>query len=131
MITTRPNQYGFSAVELLITLFIAAIFLLAGYQLYAYVYQRGTEASQASEASMIAYKYLREWQDKTQTGACTSAVPVNDTPVTSTSLSGGKVTVTITCPFSAPIQGISLIRVDVTYTGPSQTEKVSHAGYSY
>lgn len=131
MIHTRL-QAGFSAVELLITLFIAAIFLLAGYQLYSYVLLGGTEASQQAEASRIAYRYLRSTQDSLTTGTCTAGTPVSNQTVTDTSLPQAKATVTVSCPFSAdPIKGVSLIKAAVTYKGPSQTETVSHATYAY
>ena len=39
---THHFDDGFSAVELLITLFIGSIFLLAGYQLYSFVLRNGT-----------------------------------------------------------------------------------------
>ena len=34
MIHARPSNAGFTAVELLITLFVAAAFIIAGYQLF-------------------------------------------------------------------------------------------------
>ena len=44
---------GFTAVELLITLFVASIFLFTGYQLYAQVIRDGQEAANLSEMSNV------------------------------------------------------------------------------
>lgn len=52
------RQQGFSAIELLITLFIAAVFLSAGYQLWGYVNKAGEESDQFAKASNISYDYL-------------------------------------------------------------------------
>lgn len=64
------KQQGFSAIELLITLFIGALFLFAGYQLYSYVTRSGFEAARQSAASSIAYTYLRQ-NENTPPSTCT------------------------------------------------------------
>ena len=128
---TQRFDDGFSAVELLITLFIGSIFLLAGYQLYSFVLRNGTEASQKAEASRIAYKYMRSTQDTATTGTCSAGNPVNNQAITGTSLNQATVTVSVSCPFSSsPIQGLSLVKATVQYKGPSETETVSHAEYA-
>jgi Tfp pilus assembly protein PilV len=50
---------GFSTVELLITLFVAAVFLAAGYQLYLVTVRDSGDVRQRARASAIAYDYLR------------------------------------------------------------------------
>jgi prepilin-type N-terminal cleavage/methylation domain-containing protein len=51
---------GFTAVELLITLIIASMFLFAGYQLYTQVTRDGNEANRLAKVSNTAYELLRE-----------------------------------------------------------------------
>lgn len=132
--TGHRAEAGFSAVELLITLFIAAIFLFAGYQLYTFVFANGTESSQKAEASRIAYRYLRTTHDTTVTTTpCTTpTTPVNNQPITGTSLNQATVTVTVSCPFtSGSAQKIRLVKSTVEYRGPNETKVVSHAQYAY
>lgn len=132
--TARHAEAGFSAVELLITLFIAAIFLFAGYQLYSFVVLSSGESSQRAEASRIAYRYLRTTQDTTvTTSPCTTATtPVDNQAVTGTSLSQATVTVTVSCPFSSgAAQAIRLVKSTVQYRAPSEMKVVSHAQYAY
>lgn len=51
----KVKQSGFSAVELLVSLFVAAMFLSAGYQLYSIVIKNGGETRAQSTASSIAF----------------------------------------------------------------------------
>lgn len=53
-------QAGFTAVELLITLMIASMFLFAGYQLYTQVTRDGNDANRLAKVSNTAYELLRE-----------------------------------------------------------------------
>jgi len=56
---TKPQE-GFTAVELLITLIIASMFLFAGYQLYSQVTRDGNDANRLAKVSNTAYELLRE-----------------------------------------------------------------------
>lgn len=51
---------GFTTVELLVTLFIASMMVVSGYQLYSAVSQRSDKVSNAAEASNLAYSKLRD-----------------------------------------------------------------------
>ena len=51
---------GLTTVELMVTLFVAALFILSGYQLYNAVNLRAGNSREMSEASNIAYRILRE-----------------------------------------------------------------------
>lgn len=122
---------GFSAAELLITLFIASLFLIAGYQLYSYVLQDGQEASQMSKASNIAYQYLRSTaaDDTYVQSPCSTTTQPGSQPLSSnTGLNGASVNVVISCPYSsAPLNQTSLLTATVTYNSPSGQETVRHA----
>lgn len=54
------NDSGFTAVELLITLLIAAMFLFAGYQLYTQVTRDGNDANLVAKASNVSYEIMRD-----------------------------------------------------------------------
>jgi len=54
------KHQGFSAVELLITLFIAATFLVAGFQLYSTIIKDSGSIRLTVRASNVAYNYLQK-----------------------------------------------------------------------
>lgn len=60
---TRPNtpQAGFTVVEILITLLVAAVFTLAMYQLFGAINSAMSLARQKAIASELAYSYLRRY----------------------------------------------------------------------
>jgi prepilin-type N-terminal cleavage/methylation domain-containing protein len=124
------RQSGFTAIELLITLFIAAAFLVSGYQLYNLIIKDGGQTRAQSRASNVAYDYLQRYKSNPTyiTNPCT--VPAVQTPLSNSSsilnLSNVTVTVTITCPYSTT-SSISKVLVTVQYNNPVQT--VSEATY--
>lgn len=132
MINATLRQSGFSAVELLITIFIATAFIGAGYQLYIAIMRDGSDARNQSTASNIAYEYIRQYSPLA-TSPCTTITPdpAPTIPTGSpsyTALGAASVTATITCPYPAP-SSTTLITVTVTY-GPSSNQKqVQHALY--
>ena len=118
------NQSGFSAVELLITLFIAATFIAAGYQLYSVITANSSEARRQARASNIAYDYLRRYQTQA-TAPCTNVLP-NPTPTipSNSNLPSPSITASITCPYGLGTP-VTKINVSVKYGNP-QVE-VAHA----
>lgn len=117
------KQSGFTAVELLITLFVAAAFLVSGFQLYNLVIKDGGQTRAQARASNVAYDYLRRYTASAAT-PCMASTPFGPLPVTVASLSAVTVTVAITCPYAA---ATSLSKIDVTvlYNTPQQTVKYS------
>lgn len=113
---------GFTAVELLITLFIGSVFLLAGYQLWAYSVKSAYDTDRMTKASNVAYDYLRRYTPAS--GACSAATPVNGTAITVTGLSNVTVTVQVTCPYTA-LPNVSKVVSTVQYDNPAKA--VSHA----
>src|SRR3990167_9564140 len=123
------KQAGFSAVELLITLFIAAIFLLAGYQLWGYVQRAGAEADQLAKASNIAYDYLRREANKPIT-TCSSSTPVNNVSVPAGEMGDLPANTTITVVVSCPAGLNNIKRVQSTVRYGSEPKEVVHAIYA-
>ena len=125
------NEDGFSAAELLITLFIASLFLITGFQLYSYVVRDGEESAQLSKASNLAYQYLRSTAANTtyvKSPCSTSSQPGSQNLATSTGLNNASVDVVVSCPYSsAPLNSASLFTATVTYSSPSGQETVTHA----
>ena len=137
------SEAGLSAVELLITLFIAAMFLMAGYLLWGFTVQGSAEASQSSIASNIAYDYAKQYRVTTGcksetttpsapaviTPVVTPALVTNVTPTNSAGIPNPKVTVTATCTQALYDLKMVLITSTVTY-GNNPVKTVSHAVYA-
>jgi len=109
---------GFSAVELLITLFIATTFLIAGFQLYSTIIKDGGSARLESRANNIAYDYLQKYKANT-TNPCTQTNPLTNSAITIDGLSSVTVSVAVTCPYTS-VTSISKVTVTINYNGASQ-----------
>ncbi len=117
--TRQIRQSGFTVVELLITLFIAAAFLMSGYQLYALIIKDGGETRMQARASNIAYDYLQRYK-AVATNPCTTQSPLTNQSITPANLSSVTVTVTITCPYGT-LSAISKVNVSLNYNTPQKT----------
>jgi prepilin-type N-terminal cleavage/methylation domain-containing protein len=122
---SNRKQEGFTAVELLVTLFVAAAFLIAGYQLFSLVIRDGGQARSESRAGNIAYDYLRRYT-ASLTNPCIAQTPLTDSPITITGLVDVRVSVAISCPIDTT-PSLSKVTATVTYNNPVQT--VSYATY--
>jgi prepilin-type N-terminal cleavage/methylation domain-containing protein len=117
------KQSGFTVIELLITLFVAAAFLVAGFQLYNAIIKDGGQTRSESRATNVAYDYLRRYS-VSATNPCTVLTPLTNSSLTVTGLSAVTVTVAISCPYAATTN-VSKIDVSVIYNSPQQTVKYS------
>ncbi len=114
------TQSGFTAVELLVTLFVAAAFLVSGYQLFNVVIQSGGQTRSSSKADNTAYSYLRKYSDSA-INPCTPSTPLATTPVTISGLANPTIGVVITCPV-ATATSLSKVEATLTYgTSPDNT----------
>lgn len=128
MIQQTSSQSGFSAVELLVTLFVAAVFLAAGHQMYNAIVQDSGSARQRAKASNIAYDYLRRHAGSAPT-ICAASTPVNNVTVSPVpeGLTNVRVTVTYSCPRS---DMTNLTKVQATVRYGADSEEVIHAIYT-
>lgn len=126
----RP-QAGFSAVELLITLFIGVAFVATSYQLYSIINKGGGEARDQSKASNIAYQNLQRYA-ALATNPCVATSSPTPTPTipSNSGLANAAISVNMSCPYGTTIPGVSVIvtKVLVTVTYNSG-DSVSHAMY--
>lgn len=119
------QQSGFTAVELLVTLFVAAAFIIGGYQLFNVVIKDGGETRSESRAANVAYDYLRRYSDSA-TNPCAEASPVSNQSITVAQLTNVQVSVDITCPqVDAPT--LSKVEAFVSFGSPVTT--VRYATY--
>lgn len=116
----KTTQSGFTAVELLITLFVAAAFLIAAYQLFSLVIQDGGETRAQSRASNIAYDYMRQYAASSTTIPCTATTPLNNAPINVDGLSNPTITIRITCLPNA-IDSLSKVEATISYNQPLET----------
>lgn len=121
------NQSGFSAIELLITLFVAVAFIAAGNQLYIATIKSSGDSRQKTTANNIAYDNLRRYAPQA-TAQCSVVTP-SPTPTipAGSGLSNASITVTISCPYGVSTT-VSKIQVSVKYGTPQQ--EVIHATYT-
>ena len=120
--THRSTQQGFTAVELLITLFVAVAFIATAYQLYSAIVRDSGDARFRAKASNIAYAELRKKADDTTSG-CVAESPASFPIPSGHGLDQPVGTITTTCR-SADLAKIEAV---VAY-GPSTARKeVRHA----
>lgn len=110
---------GFTAVELLITLFIAAIFLMTGYQLYTVIMSDGASAKFQAKSANIAYEYLTNAQAAVA-ASCTPATSAPALPANS-GVPGLEIAVNTTCPYG---NGNQVSRIEVIVKYGSATPKL-------
>lgn len=143
IVTNRLMQEGFTAVELLITLFIAAIFLFSGYQLYTQVTYDGADAEKMAKVSNIVYEKAQKAGTTVSTNhplGCKTASetplpppPALPAPVTEQVSGVGSVDfrTVISCPQGAEASAnLFLIKVTATYKNNKAERKVQHALYA-
>lgn len=116
----KTVQSGFTAVELLITLFVAAAFLIAAYQLFSLVIKDGGETRAQSRASNIAYDYMRQYAASSTTIPCTATTPLNNASINVDGLSNTTITIRITCLPNA-IDSLSKVEATISYNQPLKT----------
>ncbi len=128
MIRTASHQSGFSAAELLITLFVAAIFLMAGYQLYGTIVNDSGETRRQARANIVAHETAQRYGAQVP-ATCTTSTPVNNVVISPApeGLMNARLTVTYACALSpaSALPGLTRVTVKVTYDG--NTEGVTHA----
>lgn len=118
----QEKQLGFTAVELLISLFIAAAFLLSGYQLFNTAVKDSGDTKSQTIATNLAYEYLQRYSSSA-TSTCSALTPFNSA-VAVPDLSNVTVTVVITCPYPAT-NAISKVTSTVQFNTPSKTVSIS------
>lgn len=123
MKSQQNNQSGFSAVELLITLFIGAIFLLAANQLYTVVVKSGGESYTYSIASQDAQTWARRTINDSKNSTSDDNCASLPSPSTTTSSDVTR-TVTISCPNSTNFPNLRKVTVLSTYRSKGVTHGV-------
>ena len=118
---------GFTTVEILITLFVAVLFLMSGYQLYTVVLEQSADTRRMSEASNIGYEILRKTRYASVGNACSTPTTLS-VPVRANNLPKPVSATVYTCK---PYATTPVMRATVTviYGSGAEKNEVSHAIY--
>lgn len=119
----QVKQAGFSAVELMITLFVAFIFVMMGYQLYTVTLKDGKQSDNKAQADLYVSGVMKTYVNDSvnQEYNCTS------TPYHFSGNSGSSRSYngTVDCPNPTDLPSLRSIVVNGQVTG----EKAVHATY--
>lgn len=114
----KKNLPAFTIAELLVTLFIAVIFVTAGYQMYTAVIADSGNARAEARASNVAYDYIRQYAASTSiVSPCVASTPLTNSAITVDYLTNVTVSVAISCPY-ASTTSVSEVTVTVKYNTP-------------
>jgi Tfp pilus assembly protein PilE len=119
--TIRRRESGFTAVELLVTLFVAAAFLIAAYQLFNLVVKDGGSTRSESRAANVAYDYLRQYAASSTTIPCTASSNIG-VPLTIDGLTNVTLNIDVTCLPDATTS-LSKVTATIFYNNPQQSVK--------
>ena len=124
------SQSGFSAIELLISLFIAVAFIGAGYQLYAIIVKDGGDARLRARAENLAYEALRTYSPQAAT-PCNDTIQPNPSPTlpaatAANGLPNATISVIFSCPYGTADR-TSEILVRIRYGTPQK--EITHASF--
>lgn len=127
MSRTRHTAAGFTAVELLVTLFVAAAFIIAGYQLFNVVIKDGGDTRAQATAANTAYNYLRRYSDMA-TNPCSASAPVANESITVDGLTDVFVTVVIECA-QGDTPSLSKVTVTISYNNDLPKKSLTYSTY--
>lgn len=125
----KSRVSGFTAVELMVTLFVAVLFIMSGYMLYDAVSSRSANTRELAEASNVAYEVLRNEGSVYRSTSSKCGVAFTSQTVTRSNLKIPNPAITIKrCkPFTDSM--ILQVTVVVQY-GPNEARKEAvHAAY--
>ncbi len=123
----RATTAGFTAVELLVTLFVAAAFLMIGYQLFNLIIRDGGDTRAESAAGNVAYEYLRRYSDSA-TNPCTPSDPLVGEATSVEGAAEATVSISITCE-QGDAPTLSKVESIVAYTIGTETKTARFSTY--
>lgn len=136
----EEQSAGFTIVELLITIIVAALFVTMFYQMFVVLVQMNADARRNTQASDLAYSNMRRYPTVVSTGlACvdsttiTSLIPAGGSPTTAIDpvypeLGPVAEQVTAQFPYGCSVN-YNLIKLVSTVKYNNGTATLSHATY--
>lgn len=113
-----PRQ-GFSTVELLISLFVAAAFIGTAFQLFSVIMNDSNNTRLRARANSFVNTTLQEYSNSTNSPCSPTPATVNLT-IPTTDLPQASGTVTYTCPYGGS-SSITRVHVIVNYGSPTKS----------
>jgi type II secretory pathway component PulJ len=126
------SESGFSAVELLVSLIVASLFLFAGYSFYNSIIKFSSESRSRAKADLIANEYLRRYE-LTVGSTCSASTPLALQAVPSSEntigLNSPRILVTFACPNST-VPWVTKVTARVEYIENAITKVVEQEVYA-
>ncbi len=116
---------GFTSIELLVTLFVAAMALASGYQLYAAIIKEDSNTRTESTIGITAHEYVTQYS-ASATSPCAPATLLNNQSITVSGVKNVRVTVAIDCP-NTSLANLNRVSATLTYDTPQKT--LTHGVY--
>ncbi len=126
----ETSTRGFTIIELLVTLFVAAIFLIASYQLYIVVLRADGQTKTQVIAQNTAQDYLERYRTSVPS-PCVASTPLTNSPITVAGLVNVKLSVNVSCPKAGAIATLSKIDVTLRYGSQSLQQQIAYSAWSY
>lgn len=125
----KINNQGFSTVEMLVAIFVGAVFIFMGYQLYDTITKSNQSSSELSVASTIAKSALQKYTHNESLHNYTCAQLGSNSPFDISlqfdrQAAGETVPVTVTCPDASGLPNLRKASATATYKGVSSTHVI-------
>lgn len=116
------REQGFSTVELLISLFIAAAFIATGFQLFSIITQDSNKARLRTTAAGIASTTIQERKNAAGStcGATPGGASVTNQAIATAQLPQATYDITYSCPYGTSAK-TTRITVTIKYGNPQET----------
>lgn len=130
MIVNQAVKPGFTAVEVLIAMFIGSLLLMGGYQAYTLVIDNTRESRERALISSFAYDAMRRYEVSRTAAPCApqSGTITDDTVPVSPKVQIHSKQYIISCPYGSTNTDISKVTVRIVYGSPQK--EVIHAIYT-
>ena len=115
----QQNEQGFSTIELILSLFIAAAFIGTGFQLFSVVMKDSDEARLRATAGALVNTTLQEKMNSTNS-PCSPVPTTINFSIATAQLPQAAGVVTYTCPYGTSSK-TTRISVVITYSLPQET----------
>ncbi len=131
----KSPEQGFSTVEMLIAIFVGAVFIFMGYQLYDTITKSNQSSSEMSIASTVAKSALQKYahnESLYNVYTCANLAgspapgpnPFNISLQFDRQAAGETVPVTVTCPDASGLPNLRKASATATYKGVSSTHVI-------
>ena len=127
--TKNISQNGFTTIELLITLFIAAAFLMSGYQMYMLIIGNSAETRTQVKATNLAYDYLQRNKLNLPAYCTASSSTVTPSSTESDGLVNATINIALSCPYPLT-PSVTKVAITVNYGSDNPQKEISEATYA-